>query len=152
MRVNTSLLTMTIVDAWLLYKQSCGANFCMKPWSFYNELDTGLLENRYDRTCLRSFEVEKAITNSHMAVGTGIHLSLTGRKRKRNDRSSTNISYQGRCCACGGNDSAKKSPFYCSEYFSLSGKDVYICNVDTGRQCFAHHLSSKHAREVADDI
>lgn len=143
-RLNTSLLSMCIVDSWLLYKGSCGLAFHKKPWDFYNELSTGLLNNSFYTTSLRKRQSVGTTHPLQTISGTGIHLSPTTRKRKRRDGTETAHSYQGNCCICKSN---KKSRHYCSECLLQSGKERYICNVDTGRRCFEQHLSSCHDRE-----
>lgn len=142
-RVNTSLLAMVIVDGWLLYKNSRGLAAALKPWNFYSELATGLLDNTYDTVSLRSQAGEKPEETPKIVTGTGIHLVPTDRKRKRRDGTTTGHQYQGRCAVCQGTN---KSADYCSECHRASGREVFLCHPRTKRQCFGDHLFSVHDR------
>ena len=140
-RVNTSLLAIVIVDAWLLYKNSRGGQFCKSPWTFYNELADGLLDNTHDSGAMRHQAEREAPSPAKRCAGTGISLVPTTRKRRRLDGTLTNISYQARCVVCG-----KKSRHFCSECHSTTGKETFVCYVDRRPECFDNHLHEKHGR------
>ena len=141
MRVNTSLLAMCIVDAWLLYKGGQGSRDCMTPNEFYSILAEQLIDNKYCTTFTRSQDVAADEVSSITLSGIGPHLTPTNRKRKRSDGSITNCSYQGRCTVCKG---LAKSKYVCSHCTRDTSKDVWICHSSTGRDCFRQHLRTNH--------
>ena len=55
LRVNTSLLAICIVDAWLLYKGNCAGRDCMAPNIFYATLAEELIDNKYGVTYTVTF-------------------------------------------------------------------------------------------------
>lgn len=70
----------------------------MNTWNFYKELSNGLLDNLFDALLLRSRNELDNIEPKRLMNGTGILLYPTGRNRRRNENTTTNISYQGRFC------------------------------------------------------
>ena len=141
MRVNTSLLAICIVDAWLLYKGGQGSRDCMSPNEFYSTLAEQLIDNKYCTTFTRSQDVQADEVSSMTMSGIGPHLTPTNRKRKRSDGSMTNCSYQGRCTVCKG---FAKSKYVCSHCTRDISNDVWICHSSTGRDCFRKHLRTHH--------
>lgn len=139
MRVNTSLLAMCVVDAWLLYKGNRGSRGKMSPNDFYSRLAEQLVDNNYMTTVRRSM-TRDVIVNDVCASGVGPHLTTTSRKRKRADGSTTNYSYQGFCRSC----KKFKTKHVCSECTRTEHKDFWVCHSGTGRQCFTQHLSENH--------
>ena len=141
--VNSALFAMCVVDSWLLYKNSCGLSSHMGPWEFYKGLADGLLDNTYDGIVLRKSSAEQLNATCPPLSGTGIHLVTTQRKGRRNDGTETNHTYQANCVVC---KSFKKSKQYCSESHRRTGKEVFVCNAEKGRDCFERHISAVHDR------
>jgi hypothetical protein len=111
-RVNTTLLSMRIIDAWLLHKRSPCPREPKSPSEFYVPLAEGLIENSYDTTlwrkrCFQSTtEPEQEVPTS----GVDIHIMQTARKRRKAYGSTTLAAYQGRCSVCKG---ARNLKFRC---------------------------------------
>ena len=143
LRVNTSLLAVCIVDAWLLYKGNCGGRDRMPPNQFYATLAEQLIDNKYGVTSTRSQIVDHWETDV-TASGIGPHLTPSSRKRKREDGTVTGCTYQGRCRVC---KNGTKSKYVCSECTRSKFVDYWICHSDTGRGCFAQHLRDSHLQD-----
>ena len=139
-RVNTSLLAVCIVDAWLLYKGNRGSRGCMSPNAFYSMLAEQLIDNNYTSTATRA-STARPVRDDVTASGIGPHLTPTNRKRKRQDGTLTGCAFQGKCKSC---KSGKKTKYVCSECTRTTGKDFWVCHSDTGRKCFTDHLACHH--------
>lgn len=142
-RVNTSLLGICIVDAWLLYKNSHGDRNVMKPNVFYERLAEQLIDNEFGSVQRRSQVVDVPgpdVTKS----GIGPHLTPTSRKRKRQDGTVSNCVLQGRCKMC---RNGNKSKYVCSACTRSDGKDLWLCHSSTGRDCFLRHFTVAHSHE-----
>lgn len=137
-RVNTSLLAVCIVDAWLLYKGSQGSRDIMTPNQFYGKLAEQLIDNDYAVTGTRSRNVDVPATKV-TASGIGPHLTPTTRKRKLQNGTPTNFAMQGRCKMC---KNGARSSYVCSEC-----PDVWLCHSKKGRFCFIDHFNQKHVHE-----
>ena len=139
-RVNTSLLAMCIVDAWLLYKGNRGSRGSISPNEFYSLLAEELIDNNYciPGTRSRTYRPEHSDVT---ASGIGPHLTPTIRKRKRQDGTVLNALLQGKCRSC---KSGKKTKYVCSECTRLGSVDYWICHSATGRSCFTEHLKTHH--------
>ena len=146
LRVNTSILAMIVVDAWLLYKASCRSPNPMSPWIFYSKLAEQLIKNRYEGpisllpTTLPATETLSRSTDNPIS-GVGIHLMPTTRKQKKRDGTETNSLYRGRCEICKGH---VKSSLICSNCKGHRCRDVFLCGAKTGRNCFEQHLAVAH--------
>jgi len=117
MRVNSSLLAICVVDAWLLYKGTRGSCPSMNPNEFYSLLAEGLIETKYDSIGSRkrrnpNDDEEFGVSANSMVSGVGAHLTPTNRKRQRKDGTDTGAIYQGRCSICRG---FRKSKYVCSQ-------------------------------------
>jgi len=113
MRVNTSLLVVCVVDAWLLYMGTRSSRPSMNPNEFYSLLAEGLIDNKYDSIGSRKSrnpneDEEHGVSANSMVSGVGAHLTPTNRKKQRNDWTNTGAIYQGRCYVCRG---IRKSKF-----------------------------------------
>ncbi len=139
-RVNTSLLAICIVDAWLLYKGNRGSRYSMSPNEFYSTLAEQLIDNTYMAPSTRSTAAQ-TVVNDVTKSGIGPHLTSTSRKRKREDGTVTNALYQGKCRVCHQN---RKTKWICSECTRTQSTDYWVCHCATGRDCFAKHLSEVH--------
>lgn len=147
LRINSSLLAVTIVDAWLLYKYSHGPRFHMCQSGFYEKLAEELIENSYDSIKRRSWnssEGSESSSDEDFSAGIGTHLAMTHKKRKLSDGSVSNALYQGRCRSC----KRFKSKFQCSTCRDNGLGDIYLCHAGTKRTCFSAHLKQKHDIEL----
>lgn len=146
-RVNIGLLAVCIVDSWLLYKGGRGAKPALTQNRFYERLAEELVENTYDGTPVggkrRRIEEESWLEAEPIITsGRGEHLTPTKRMRRAGG-ALTGARAQGRCAVCSG----FKSKFICSCCRDASSKEVFLCHSQTGRTCFAGHLSSAHGLE-----
>ena len=137
-RVNTTLLSIAIVNAWKLYKGARGARESMKPNDFYCALADGLIENNMDSIALRQ-RCPSEDSDDEVVSQLGAELMVTLRKRMKEDGSVTNAAYQARCKIC-----KKKTKYICAGCKRISGLETYICNRDTGRSCHQEHVRLMH--------
>lgn len=140
MRVNTSLLAICAVDAWLLYKGTQGARSLMTPNKFYGQLAEHLIDNKYGITHTRSARNDVSVADIHTS-GIGPHLKPTSRKRKRQDGSATKWALQGRCKIC---KNGTKTKYVCSSCTISGNADYWLCHSSTGRECFIEHFNAFH--------
>ena len=145
LRVNTSLLSMCIVDSWLLYKGSMGARNCRSQKDYYAKLADQLIDNSFDAIGLRNQPCSDNDKPANpLAYGTGIYLTPTNKRRKINGNVSKAV-HQARCKIC---KLHKKSKYLCSECLLKGNIEVWLCHSDTGRDCFQRHLQHLHQRET----
>ena len=141
-RVNTTILGICIVDAWLLFcgEQVARLHICQRE--FYEDLAFSLIENRYDTIGLRK---RTGTTNNFVVLparrtsGVGVHLTPTKKRRKRNGMV-TKHARQNNCRVC----KTKKTTHVCSVCSELKGEDVWICHTSAARDCFMEHLAHCH--------
>lgn len=107
-RVNTSLLDMCIVDAWLLHKGSHGAGSVLSQSKFYESLAEQLIENDCGEIVTRSDGNISSVAPNKVS-GIGPHLTVASRKRKIG----SNCALQGRCKIC---KNRTKLKYTCSEW------------------------------------
>ncbi len=102
-RVNCSLLSICVVDAWLLFMGINGDRTRMKQADFYASLAESLIDNPYDqRVTERQPDIdtdEEELMEARLS-GIGMYLVSSNRKRKNLDGSSTNMVLQNRCSMC----------------------------------------------------
>ena len=142
-RVNTSLFSICVVDAWILYKGYCGSSDHMTPWSFYCKLADELIDNEYDSVALRKrrHSSDSSTADSLPISGMGIHTIETTRKRRKKDGTMTNHLYQGRCAVCQGN---VKTKHICSACKAQTGLDIFLCANSRRRGCLEAHVKARH--------
>jgi hypothetical protein len=147
---------MCVVDTWLAWSQATASQSLQSD--FYIALSEELIDNTFDRgvggvSGRRSSAEEPGGSPSlfHKATGNpraGIfaHLTPTKKKRKRKDGVVTNHSKQGYCSIC-----RKKTKYNCSQCMDNEHpvedddeKETWLCHADTGRPCFAQHMTIKH--------
>lgn len=141
LRANISFLSVLMMDARLLYKNYRGSMFSLLTWTSYSQLSSDLLDNTYDSTlwCSRkSSRPGKGAVDSHL-FKTGIHRVTTFRKRECKDGTLTNPAYPGSCCVC-----LAKSKRFWSQCRTMTGKGVFISDVDKQRGCFEQHPCAAH--------
>ena len=135
MRANLGIFGMCVVDAWLCYKNSTGAEELQED--FYLSLAEELIDNNVDRRILRSKGGTPSSASLCSPIDTdgqprdcyGIH-AMPMRDRKRGSKT---ITKQLRCRVC-----HKKTTHICSE---CDVKVVPLCSAVTGRDCFRTHFS-----------
>lgn len=157
-RVNLSILSMIMVDTWLVY------NHCTNPEhevqkSFYEFLAEELIDNNYDETSSatsrrrrqrggdnRSSSTVQASRqlvvsqNGHLKSGSHIHLTPT-KEFRRYRGEVTKCRQQSWCKIC----KRKKSKYLCSICLEKKGENVWLCHTDTLRSCFADHVEKDHS-------
>ena len=124
-RVNTSLLSMIIVDSWLVYSQSQENNSYLCQSEYYEHLATQLIDNN-------SNSGPEIVSQHLLAANEPFFKKCT--KRRRRDGAETNHAMQHRC-----KKYSRKTTYFCSECDRVSQEQIYICHPGTGRSCFESH-------------
>ena len=136
-RVNMTILGMIIVDTWLIWKGICGLTDADEDQKdFYTKLSEELIDNDVGRA-RKSAGVSSPSNLSEVKSGVSTHLTPT--KRSRKDKPTQK--YNNWCRVC----RAYKTKWICSD--CLTGddaKEVWICHSETGRACFAEHVTMCH--------
>ena len=146
MRVNSTLLGLCAVDAWLLYKGARGARTKLDPDDFCTYIAEGLIDNKYDSIGLRRRrnDYEEEQTSSRSGNGLGPHLKKTKLTRMRKGKM-TKHKKQGRCRIC---KDGSVSILVCSACEEKDGSQLYICDSSTSKGClkarFAQHFKDTH--------
>ncbi len=142
-RVNCSLLSICVADAWLLYNGINGARTGMNQADFYAQLAESLIDNDYDQRITErqpDVDTDEEDKIQARASGVGIYLVKSNRKRKTRDGEETNMASHGRCTICRN----KKSKFICSGCRRNDNLEVFIFHGDTCRDCSTKHAVSVH--------
>ena len=148
-RVNLSIFSMCVVDAWLVYRGAHeGTNLSVLCQDeFYKRLAHGLIRNSFDSVGLRSrsgpglgprgrdFDGEGGASG-----GVDVHLTPTKRRKKKKGSSGkyTKYSFQGRCTECN-----KCTTYVCSTCGS-GERPVWLCSTKQGRDCFKQNANEVH--------
>jgi Transposase IS4 len=152
-RVNMSILSMCIVDAWRVWSRITikdgGERMYESQKEFYGHLSAELIDNTYDSVGGQTRRQESQNLDEDgldpdlvdpltglARSGDGVYLRKVTRKRKNQ-----NHVHQGRCIEC-----KKKTSYICSACIDddNSARQPWICNSETGRMCFASHRMKKH--------
>ena len=144
-RVNCSLLSMVIVDSWLLYSGAQGSRYHLVQRQFYETLATQLIDNTFDGHNLRyngSLNGTAKVQDfeSSLTRGIGIHLTPTRERRKSKDGKVSSFVMQRKCRIC----KTKKTTHLCSACMACGGTTVWLCRGSCGRSCFLDHLKNVH--------
>ena len=144
-RVNCSLLSMVIVDSWLLYSGAQGSRYHLGQRQFYETLATELIDNTFDGHNLRrnsTFNdgVSSQIVKYFSTNGIGIHLTPTKERRRSKDGTVTSFAMQRKCRICKTN----KTTHLCSACIASGGTTVWLCRGTCGGSCFLEHLKRVH--------
>ncbi len=142
-RGNTTLLSMCIVDSWLLYSGvQEGHQGAMTQREFYTTLATELIDNCYDIPHTRHHHVSSMspVRFHSVSSGVGVHLTPTKRKRKTGGGQMTNFRLQNNCVIC----KVMKTSMICSECRTRENRQIWLCSSITRRDCFARHISDEH--------
>jgi hypothetical protein len=147
MRVNLSILSMIIVDSWIVFEQATRARESQKD--YYSLLAEELIDNTYDfrrsntRNARRGDNLRPAVTEAAAQGRSGVDIHLTPTKRMRRDREGTPNRHrrQGRCRVC-----KRKTSFNCltCEGDPNLENGSWICHSKEGRGCFSTHLTDHH--------
>jgi len=147
MRVNLSILSMIIVDSWMVFEQATRTNESQKD--YYSLLAEELIDNTYDfrRASRRSGRdgenLSPAVTEAAAQGRSGVDIHLTPTKRMRKDKNGTLTRYrrQGRCRVC--KMKTTSVCLVCEEDPNLQNES-WICHSKEGRGCFSTHLTDHH--------
>ena len=148
-RVNLSILAITMVDTWLVYKQCTHTSEIQKD--FYGYLAEELIDNAYDtagtRQAARRSRGEMSVPRNYTGVvaengmlrsGASIHLTPT-KKMRRVKGNITKHRQQRVCREC----KKFKTKHVCSVCHD-ENLEHWLCHTDTGRSCFATHVADNH--------
>jgi len=142
MRVNQSLLGMSIVDSWLLHSGARGAAAILTQKQFYENLAAQLIDNTFDTIGVRARTASATSPQDGAAAllryGVGIHLMPT--RKRRNGAAPGDHRAQRTCREC----KCHKSSYVCSGCHGGDKWGVFLCGPKTGRKCFVGHLRNVH--------
>ena len=140
-RVNLTLLSVCIVDSWLVYKGGRGAKGFMPQHVFYEKLAEGLIDNKFGSSTFRRVTSDSSIDDGCYVPTSGIKEHLSPTKRRRTCLGAlTNAVFQGRYAVC----QQFKSKFLCSGCRDKANLEYFICHSQTGRCCFTKHMEAEH--------
>ena len=150
-RVNMSLFSMCVVDAWKVY-EGCATSMNLNQAQFYELLAEELIDNNEDgvrvQTRTRQVPTGRSPTGDvgPARAGVGVHLTPTKRKRKKKDGGVTSYNLQGSCRIC-----RHKTTHECSRCRDLDPNETgeWYCHSATSRDCFDIHLSTLNVHETA---
>lgn len=138
-RVNTTMLSIIIVDSWLLYKGGMAGRDRMEPHDFFSVLAEELIDNQYDKHGVNHMENSEIVNeqngSSYMEEVSRVNLMPSRKKRKTNK----NASAQRRCKVC----SSNLTSWVCTAC-STAESENFICHPRSGRACFSTHLKDHH--------
>jgi len=145
-RVNLSILSMCIVDAWLTWRHlqdaMRGEVEVEDQGTFYSCLAEEMIDNNIDshaRRNRRSSESDGPLQNNFLSP-TLIKTSRVKRRTVEGEKVSTSHTQQGYCKVCN-----RKVTTVCSGCLQTTGKEVFFCNhVNTNRNCFLQHKIDEH--------
>ena len=136
MRVNLTILSMIVVDTWLVYSQVMGSTELQSE--FYVRLAEELIDNNIDSRpqCRRNSGEDGSDSNNESLVmmrtgmvraGISCHLTPTKCFRRTGDGELTAQRLQGRCIECG-----KKTTYLCSACMDSDdeSKTPWLCHTE----------------------
>ena len=147
-RLNSSLLAMCIVDAWLAFHGCRGGASCPTTQrEFYEDLAEQLIDNSYNGLGRRNRDSAtpspaRVPTNDHSS-GVDAHLTPTKRKKRTRDGIETKYTMQGRCMECNKPGTTQVCS-ECTENPSNTKIDNFLCSTRKGKQCFRAHIQKYH--------
>ena len=139
-RVNLSILSMAIVDSYLLYKACTGKK--MTQHEYYCGLADEMVENTWSGT---PSNVRKNVGPNEVnfgSCGMGVHLT-PNRLPMITTKSGTKRKRQMRCAMC-----SKKTVRECSlcrDDETVDESDSHFCDGLSGRDCFRQHCLTLHS-------
>lgn len=149
-RINTTMLSMCVVDSYLLYKHAQGARFSSSPADFYAELAHQLCENTFDEhgplhTTQLPSENENVFNNvseeDNITNRIPVLIENAGRRRTKEGIVRDKHKKQMRCKKC-----KAKTKWICSVCKAREHKDIFICQSKGTGSCFAHHVNDEHMK------
>ena len=150
-RVNMSLFSMCVVDAFLLARGCQGPDAFGAAGNFFAKLAEDLIDNRIDQRNLRKrAERQQQMMDSTVVPG---HLDIPAYKQlvaptptKKFKKNRPTHRVQGRCMVCG-----KYSSHVCREcqlhFPKKEDKQFWICD-KPGKACMGTHIKQKHPYKV----
>jgi hypothetical protein len=154
LRVNLSIFSIIVVDAWKVYSQLTFAEHqngqTETQKQFYARLAAELIDNRYDvvRGGSRQAsqppveEYSPVIDRNTGEVQSGVGARLTPTKKRQKDKYGNLKPYalQGRCKVC----SVGRTTYECSLCRDNHVNNPWICYTKNGSRCYATHLAQCH--------
>jgi hypothetical protein len=151
MRVNLTILSMIVVDAWLAYSQCRGEgqHQIERQKTFYSLLAEELINNQLGAMNIQLRQLTPRAELTQMIfdrmgdprAGVSVHLTPTKRRKRTVNGDILPFSLQGRCriCKC-------LSTFMCSlcEDSLECTTTMWICHTKKGKLCFPTHLEMCH--------
>lgn len=142
-RLNTSILSMTFVDAWLLYKNGVDSRERCDQNEFFTALAHEMIDNQYDENGPNVAESSLSLSASEAPIEETVvatELVETKKRRKAKDGTITRQKAQRRCVVC----AKMKSKWVCKACSTLGRDEVFVCHPMSERDCFKNHSRSKH--------
>jgi hypothetical protein len=144
-RVNLSILSMIIVDTYLVHKQCTGSE--ESPNLFFHKLAQEMIDfeqtTRLQKSAMRQADDEVERGASLGTAGRAMRQTPTKRMRPvpaSSSRVSSGQKLQAKCTVC-----SKKTTWTCSTCREDGGIYVYVCHTMSGREgCWAEHTRIRH--------
>ena len=146
-RVNLSIFSMCVVDAFLLHRGCTGSK--ESPDEFFSKLAEEMIESgrvaRATREAIRQADELAEARKRSIASGLGPHLTPNKKRRKSPGKENgggnkvLNQASQKRCSYC-----HRKTTWICSQCNDETDKVVGICHTKTRSECWEHHMESFH--------
>ena len=150
MRVNLTIFSMIVVDAWLVYSQAMGSTELQSE--FYVCLAEELIDNNIDSRlqCWRNSGEDGSDSNNGSPVmmctgrvhaGVSCHLRPTKHHHHTSDGELTTQRLQGCCIECG-----KKTTYLHSACMDNDdeSKTPWLCHTEKQLACFTNHYKHTH--------
>lgn len=131
-RVGLSLLSMIVVDSWLLYNGS-RAGQGMKQRDFYENLASELIGNVQNRT-----HQAPVHSNGNQVIPISLGPQLVSTILKKPNGQSA----QRKCVQC-----PSRSIWVCSHCRNMTGADVFLCPFSKRPSCFESHVRTSHSSQ-----
>lgn len=146
MRINLSLLSICIVDSWMLYGGAQGVAADLSQAQFYEDLAEQLIDNTYDSvgSGRSGPPVARAAEAAPVQSGVGIHLTPTLKRRHKASAEDVDQCAQRMCRVC----KKYRTTVVCSRCREVHASEVFCCGARSGRNCFAVHMREVHDLDV----
>lgn len=139
LRVNSTILSMVVVDAWLVFNGCQKSTEHIGQKQFYESLATELID----------FDFEAPPSSNLVGTGSSsvslLSTNIPGRRGSRcgaeggTQKNLRNQAPQRRCKVC-----SKKTTKMCAICRFNYGSNVYLCDMRTKRTCVYQHNTEKH--------
>lgn len=138
-RVNFTILSMILVDAWLAYK-ACRQQQSDNPAEFFVELAEDLIFNGFDAGPNAG---TRQVNQQVFVNGTTTELVKIARYKRKKDGTVTGNRAQGRCKVCSNHTTWICSA--CSKSTNDPRDEFPVCAPDSKRPCWDQHKSQHHS-------